>query len=81
MSFCNAEEKAYLKDIQKLINQQIPIISEHPFIDDGIEDAAIPKSPSKNQRKKIKHNSNTQKEVAPNNIQQSRRPSSKKRRY
>lgn len=81
LSFCNAEEKAYLKDIQKLINQQIPIISEHPFIDDGIEDAAIPKSPSKNQRKKIKHNSNTQKEVAPNNIQQSRRPSSKKRRY
>ncbi len=82
LSFCNAEEKAYLKDIQKLINQQIPIISEHPFMDDGIEDAAIPKSPSKNQRKKIKHNSgNTQKEVAPNNTQQSRRPSSKKRRY
>ena len=82
LSFCNAEEKAYLKDIQKLINQQIPIISEHPFIDDGIEDAAIPKSPSKNQRKKIKHSSgNTQKEVAPNNTQQSRRPSSKKRRY
>ena len=82
LSFCNAEEKSYLKDIQKLINQQIPVISEHPFMDDGIEDAAIPKSPSKNQRKKIKHSSgNTQKEVAPNNTQQSRRPSSKKRRY
>jgi ATP-dependent RNA helicase RhlE len=53
LSFCNAEEKAYLKDIQKLINQQIPVISEHPFIDDGIEEAAVPKT-TKNQRKKIK---------------------------
>tara|TARA_R110001583_G_scaffold160872_1_gene312801 strand:+ start:87188 stop:88459 length:1272 start_codon:yes stop_codon:yes gene_type:complete len=55
LSFCNAEEKAYLKDIQKLINQQIPVVSEHPFIDDAIEDAPIPKGPSKNQKKKLKH--------------------------
>jgi len=54
LSFCNAEEKAYLKDIQKLINQQIPVVSEHPFIDDAIEDAPIPKGPSKNQKKKFK---------------------------
>ena len=82
LSFCNAEEKAYLKDIQKLINQQIPVISEHPFIDDGIEDAAIPKSPSKNQRKKLKHHSATKpKEGENTQKKQSRRPSSKKRRY
>ena len=56
LSFCNAEEKAYLKDIQKLINQEIPIISEHPFIDDGIEAAPIPKT-TNNQRKKIKNRS------------------------
>jgi ATP-dependent RNA helicase RhlE len=30
-SFCNAEEKAYLHDIEKLIARQIPIIEEHPF--------------------------------------------------
>ncbi|MEZ5038750.1 MAG: DEAD/DEAH box helicase [Saprospiraceae bacterium] len=34
LSFCDVEERAYLKDIQKLIDQKIPIISEHPFVDD-----------------------------------------------
>jgi len=30
-SFCNAEEKAYLRDIEKLIARKIPVIEEHPF--------------------------------------------------
>jgi ATP-dependent RNA helicase RhlE len=30
-SFCDAEEKAYLKDIEKLISKKIPVIDEHPF--------------------------------------------------
>ena len=30
-SFCDAEEKAYLKDIEKLISKKIPVISNHPF--------------------------------------------------
>jgi ATP-dependent RNA helicase RhlE len=30
-SFCHAEEKAYLKDIEKLISKKIPVISDHPF--------------------------------------------------
>ena len=30
-SFCDAEEKEYLRDIQKLISQAIPI-AEHPFV-------------------------------------------------
>lgn len=30
-SFCDAEEKAYLKDIEKLIAKKIPVIEEHPF--------------------------------------------------
>lgn len=34
LSFCDVEERAYLKDIQKLIDQKIPIISEHPFVDE-----------------------------------------------
>ncbi|MFT4567862.1 MAG: ATP-dependent RNA helicase RhlE [Saprospiraceae bacterium] len=37
LSFCNGEERAYLKDIQKLIRQTIPVIEEHPFVDDGTE--------------------------------------------
>ncbi len=31
ISFCDAEERAYLKDIQKLIKQSIPVVEEHPF--------------------------------------------------
>lgn len=30
-SFCDAEEKEYLKDIHKLIGKSIPVIEEHPF--------------------------------------------------
>lgn len=30
-SFCDAEEKAFLKDIEKLISKKIPVISNHPF--------------------------------------------------
>ncbi|MFO8000939.1 MAG: DEAD/DEAH box helicase [Marinilabilia sp.] len=32
LSFCDVEEKPYLKDIQKLINQRIPVVEEHPFV-------------------------------------------------
>jgi ATP-dependent RNA helicase RhlE len=30
-SFCDAEEKAYLKDIEKLINRRIPVVENHAF--------------------------------------------------
>jgi ATP-dependent RNA helicase RhlE len=30
-SFCNAEEKEYLRDIEKLISKKIPVIEDHPF--------------------------------------------------
>ena len=31
LSFCDEEEKAYLKDIHKLIAKTIPVIEEHPY--------------------------------------------------
>ncbi|TVZ25645.1 ATP-dependent RNA helicase RhlE [Gillisia sp. Hel_I_86] len=31
ISFCDFEEKAYLKDIQKLIDQKVPVIEEHDY--------------------------------------------------
>jgi len=31
LSFCDAEEKAYLADIEKLINKKIPVISDHAY--------------------------------------------------
>ena len=57
LSFCNQEEKAYLKDIQKLINQQIPVIKEHPFILDENEEIPLVQKPTKNHRKKVKRHS------------------------
>ncbi len=37
ISFCDMEERAYLRDIEKLIHQRIPLIKDHPFVDDGTE--------------------------------------------
>ena len=31
ISFCESEELAYLKDIQKLIGLEIPVVKENPF--------------------------------------------------
>ena len=31
ISFCDAEERAFLKDIEKLIAKKVPIIENHPF--------------------------------------------------
>ncbi|MCF6166964.1 DEAD/DEAH box helicase [Lutibacter sp.] len=80
LSFCNVEEKAYLKDIQKLINQEIPVIREHPFVDDEIEETPIPKKPSKNQQKKTQHHSKKIKKEGGNTHKKKKwRPYSKKR--
>ncbi|MBA2249099.1 MAG: ATP-dependent helicase, partial [Chitinophagaceae bacterium] len=31
LSFCDTEEREYLRDIHKLIDQSITIIEDHPF--------------------------------------------------
>lgn len=31
LSFCDADEKPYLKDIEKLISKSIPVIEDHPY--------------------------------------------------
>lgn len=31
ISFCDAEEKAYLRDVEKLINKKISVVDNHPF--------------------------------------------------
>lgn len=83
LSFCNAEEKAYLKDIQKLINQQIPVIEEHPFLEDEIVDAPVPQQKStKNQRKKKQRRAQSGNNSRPNssNNQQKKKKYYSKRR-
>ncbi|MBN2598151.1 DEAD/DEAH box helicase [Labilibaculum sp.] len=41
ISFCDTEEKPYLKDIQKLIRQDIDVVKDHPFLPGGVEDNAV----------------------------------------
>jgi len=31
ISFCDIEEKPYLRDIEKLIGKQVPVVSDHPY--------------------------------------------------
>ena len=51
LSFCDVEERPYLRDIEKLINQRVPIITEHSFVDDSVEDLTKgKKKPQQNQR-------------------------------
>jgi len=34
LSFCDEDEKEFLRDIQKLIKQEVPVIDEHPYSDE-----------------------------------------------
>ena len=48
ISFCDTEERAYLKDIQKLIKIELPVVSNHEY------HSASPQKVSSNQPDKIK---------------------------
>jgi len=49
ISFCNIEERAYLKDIQKLIGQKIPVVNTHPFTGE-VEEITEKKPSGRNNR-------------------------------
>ena len=76
LSFCDAEERSYLRDIQKLIRQEVPVISDHDYVDTRAE-LPPPKQGGNGggrpQNNKPKNNSRNKK---PNN--QSGNPSKKK---
>lgn len=56
ISFCDAEERTFLKDIQKLIDQKIPVIAEHPFLVDSQDDEPTTSAPKPHRHKPIHHN-------------------------
>ncbi len=57
ISFCDAEEKSYIRDIEKLIGQAIPVDKNHPYHSDAIEQSAtLSKGKAKAQIER-KHNS------------------------
>jgi ATP-dependent RNA helicase RhlE len=55
-SFCDTEERDFLKDIQKLIGKSIPVMADHPYHSEGIErrpgesPAPNPRSPRRPQQ-------------------------------
>ena len=56
ISFCNIEERPYLKDIEKLIKQQIPVVSTHPYADASKEEQIPDKKPQGNNRQQQQAN-------------------------
>ncbi len=50
LSFCMAEERPYLRDIEKLIKQQVPRLGEHPFMDEASEQETAVRRPSQKPR-------------------------------
>jgi ATP-dependent RNA helicase RhlE len=55
LSFCDMEERTYLKGIQKLINQKIPVINDHEFAAEAENEVLIPKA---NRQKRPPRNKN-----------------------
>jgi ATP-dependent RNA helicase RhlE len=51
LSFCDGEEKAFLRDIQKLIDQRIEVVAEHPFVPSRSDDHQERPKPSQPPRK------------------------------
>lgn len=58
ISFCDVEERAYLRDIEKLIRQKVPVIANHPFLDESKEDSTQAKKPQNNNRPKQAESNN-----------------------
>ena len=44
ISFCSADERGYLKDIEKLIKANVPLVEEHPFTEGAAEEWSIPEN-------------------------------------
>ncbi len=63
LSFCDVEERTYLRDIEKLIRQDIPIIEDHPWVDEqgDLIEQMMPKSHQHNRRKNNGRNSGNRK--------------------
>jgi ATP-dependent RNA helicase RhlE len=52
ISFCDHEERAYLKDINKLIRKELPVITQHPF---PMSEVAPPEEPKPAQGRRPQH--------------------------
>ncbi|MCL4152985.1 UNVERIFIED_CONTAM: hypothetical protein GTU68_007344 [Idotea baltica] len=75
LSFCDKEERAYLRSIEKLIKQRVPIIDEHPYLNDGEEEATkVQQQPRQPRPPRNPNNSGNNR-----NHRRRRRPSARRR--
>jgi len=49
ISFCEKSERSYIRDIQNLIGQKIPVITDHPFVNDVDDEEEKTENPRQNQ--------------------------------
>lgn len=56
ISFCDRDERGYLRDIEKLIKQKVPVITEHPFVNFKSEDS-VSNTPNKRSKQFQKNRS------------------------
>ncbi len=75
ISFCDMEERAYLKDIQKLIRMNIELVEDHPFTEGA--DVMPPKTNQSRGRGRSRQSGNSSNRRRTNNSNSDRR---KKRR-
>lgn len=57
LSFCDLEERAYLRSIQKLIRQDVPVVKDHPYVDESVEPAGgfVKQKPKQKPRSNRRH--------------------------
>lgn len=58
LSFCMSEERPYLRDIEKLIKQEVPRLGEHPFMEDNQEEPEIKRRPQRSRNSNPSRNNN-----------------------
>lgn len=58
LSFCMSEERPYLRDIEKLIKQQVPRLGEHPFMEEAQEEETPVRRPQKPRNNNSSRNNN-----------------------
>ncbi|MEO9893185.1 DEAD/DEAH box helicase [Aurantibacter sp.] len=58
LSFCDKEERAYLRDIEKLIKQEVPRMPEHQFTDGDDEEQETVEQPGKSRNPNQSRNRN-----------------------
>ena len=78
LSFCNLEERPYLKDIQKLIGKEIPLVEEHPFANE-IEEEPVKSTDESKVKKPQRPQKKTSPKNAGTNFRRRRRNDSRKK--